>query len=76
MEKNVLTIKGERSHTTEQAQGGFKRIERSRGTFYRRFVLPESADADNISAKGEHGVLMITIPKKQQAQPRRIAVAA
>ena len=76
MEKNVLTVKGERSQETKEEKNGFKRVERVHGTFYRRFSLPDTADADRISAKGENGVLTITIPKKEKAQPRRINVAA
>ena len=76
MENNVLTVKGERSQETKEEKNGFKRVERVHGTFYRRFSLPDTADAESISAKGENGVLMITIPKKQKAQPRRISVAA
>ena len=76
MENNVLTIKGERRSETRQENNGLKRVERVHGAFYRRFSLPDSADESRISAKGEHGVLAITIPKKEKAQPRRISVQA
>ena len=51
MENGVLTIKGERENEKKQEREGYKRIERSRGSFYRRFSLPETADADKINAK-------------------------
>lgn len=76
MENGVLTVKGERTQESREERNGFKRVERIHGTFYRRFSLPDSADAENISAKGENGVLTISIPKKEKAQPRRISVAA
>jgi HSP20 family protein len=76
MENGVLTVKGERTQENKEERNGFKRVERVNGTFYRRFSLPDSADSENISAKGENGVLTITIPKKEKAQPRRISVAA
>lgn len=76
MENSVLTIKGERNLEQRQEHQGYRRIERTYGTFYRRFSLPDSADADGISAKGENGVLTVTIPKIAKAQPRRIAVGA
>jgi HSP20 family protein len=76
MENGVLTVKGERTQETKEERNGYKRVERVHGTFYRRFSLPDSANAENISAKGENGVLTITIPKKEKAQPRRISVAA
>ena len=76
MENNVLTVKGERHLEQRDEKQGYSRIERVYGAFYRRFSLPDSADAEHISAKGEHGVLTITIPKKEKAQPRRITVGA
>ena len=74
MENGVLTIKGERESEKKEEREGYKRIERSRGTFYRRFTLPETADADKINAKSLHGVLEITIPKHEKLHPRKITV--
>ncbi len=74
MENGILTIKGERHSETREEHEGYKRIERSRGSFYRRFSLPDTADADKITAKSNHGVLEITIPKQEQVQPRKISV--
>lgn len=76
MENGVLTIKGERVSETKEERKDYKRIERSRGTFYRRFGLPDTADAENIMATGKNGVLEITIPKRAITQPRRIKVEA
>ena len=75
MEDGVLTIKGERQHESEEGANGYKRVERSYGTFYRRFSLPDTADADRVTAKGKHGVLEVVIPKHEKVQPRRIAVS-
>ena len=74
MEDGILTIKGERKSESKEEHEGYKRIERSRGSFYRRFSLPDTADADKISAKSNHGVLEITIPKQEKVQPRKISV--
>lgn len=73
MENGVLTIRGMRA---QQEGNGYKRRERPAGVFYRRFVLPDTADAEGISAHGKNGVLQVSIPKRQQAQPRRIQVDA
>jgi HSP20 family protein len=73
-EKGVLTIKGERYSETKDERDGYKRIERSRGSFQRSFTLPDTADTDRISAKNKNGVLEIVIPKHAQVQPRKIAV--
>lgn len=74
MEKGILTIKGERKSETKEENEKFTRVERSRGLFYRRFALPDSADADGITANGKHGVLEIAIPKRPETTPRRIAI--
>lgn len=76
MENGVLTLKGERKSEKTEEREGYKRVERARGTFYRRFSLPDTADADRIEAKSRDGVLEITIPKMDKVQPRRISVKA
>lgn len=76
MENGILSIKGERQSKSEEEREGYKRIERSRGTFYRRFSLPDTADANKITAKSHHGVLEISIPKQEQQQPRKITVSS
>ncbi|HSR62925.1 MAG TPA: Hsp20/alpha crystallin family protein [Gammaproteobacteria bacterium] len=74
MENGVLTLKGERASDKEESHEGYKRVERIRGTFYRRFSLPDTADADRIEATGKNGVLEITLPKSEKGQPRKITV--
>lgn len=74
MEKGILTIKGERAVENREQNGKFTRLERSHGVFYRRFALPDSADADGITAHGKDGVLEIVIPKKAETTPRRITI--
>lgn len=74
LEKGVLTLAGQREQTVEQAGIERKRRERANGKFLRRFVLPDTADADAVSASGKNGVLQIVIPKRAQAQPRKITV--
>lgn len=74
MDKGILTIKGERETSNTEESAAYSRVERSHGVFYRRFSLPDSADADGISATGKHGVLEIRIPKKPESTPRRIQV--
>ena len=74
MENGMLSIKGERESESKVEREGYKRVERSRGTFYRRFNLPDSADAEKINAKSQNGVLEITIPKQEKIQPRKIKI--
>jgi HSP20 family protein len=75
-EKGVLTIKGERRAETKSNTASYERVERVSGTFLRRFTLPETAQAEAISAKQTNGVLEVTIPKQPQVQPKRIEVQA
>lgn len=62
---NVLTLKAE--HGTEKEEKDEKKhyhvVERSHGTFLRRFALPFEADADKVEAAFDKGVLKVTIPK-------------
>lgn len=76
MDNGILSIKGERKTEAREHTERYSRIERSHGLFYRRFALPDSADPEGVSASGKHGVLEITIPKKPETKPRRIAVSA
>lgn len=76
-ENGVLTIKGQRnSQRQDTDKGGYERIERTSGSFVRRFTLPESANTESITAKQTNGVLEVSIPKAPKVQPRRISVAA
>lgn len=76
MEDGVLTVRGERRSESRENQDGWRRVERVSGQFFRRFSLPDTADAEAISARGSHGVLEIVIPKQAKVQPRRITVQA
>ena len=76
-ENGVLTIRGER-HTQkkESDQNSYERVERTSGSFLRRFTLPDTANTETIKAKQTNGVLEVSIPKHPQVQPRRISVEA
>jgi len=76
MDAGVLTVSGERHNETSEESEGLKRVERSSGKFYRRFTLPETADADGIAARSSNGILEVTIPKQPEVQARRITVQA
>lgn len=76
MDKGILSIKGERKSEAAEQSERFSRIERRYGSFHRRFALPDTADAEGITAHGRNGVLEIAIPKRAEASPRRIQVGA
>lgn len=70
----MLVITGKRRSDVEEDKEGYHRVERCYGVFYRRFSLPESADTDNIKAKGKNGVLEITIPKVEREVSKKIDI--
>ncbi len=70
----MLTLSGEKRHELEENQQGLYRSERSYGAFKRTFALPETVDADKISARFENGVLWLTLPKKPEAKARQISI--
>jgi HSP20 family protein len=69
----ILTIRGQQ-RSEEQKQGSYVRRERKLASVYRQISLPAEVRAEEISANFEHGVLTITIPRAQKAQPKRIQV--
>lgn len=76
-ENNVLTIGGSRSTSFTPDKEGTLRVhlsERQTGTFERSVRLPEFVEGDRIEAQFENGVLHVTVPKSQAAQPRKIRV--
>jgi hypothetical protein len=50
MEAGVLTVKGKKESEAKTEKEGYKRVERTFGSFYRRFSLPNSADGEAINA--------------------------
>ena len=73
-DNNMLTIKGEKETEHKEKKDNFVRYERSKGSFYRRIMLPDMVDADKISAKNKNGVLVVTIPKSEKKITRKIEI--
>ncbi len=76
MDAGVLTVSGDRQAGDIADESRLRRVERSSGRFHRRFTLPKTVDADNITAKSLNGILEVSIPKLAEVQARRIAVEA
>jgi len=74
IEKNVLTLSGERKVEKEEVDGTYRRVERQYGSFTRSFTLPETVDTENITADLKEGVLALRLPKKDAPTPRSISV--
>jgi HSP20 family protein len=78
-EQNILTVRGSKPMGFEIGKDTELRVysaERVVGNFERSVRLPEFVDGEKISAEFANGVLFLTIPKVQAAQPRRITVKA
>jgi HSP20 family protein len=76
VDQNVLTIRGSRKQESEERRDGWIRRERRTGSVHRQVVLPAEVRADEIRASFENGVLTVTVPRAQKAQPKRIPVSA
>ena len=76
MDAGVLSIAGHRHQESRTEDAGLQRAERVSGRFFRRFSLPDTADADKITAQCRNGILEVVIPKQPQVQARRIEVQA
>ncbi|KAH6761339.1 17.6 kDa class II heat shock protein [Perilla frutescens var. hirtella] len=69
-EDNVLNISGERKREEEEG-ARYVRMERRIGKFMRKFVLPENANTDKISAVCQDGVLTVTVEKLPPPEPKK-----
>ena len=62
-----------RDATNRDERNGYRRVERISGRFFRRFTLPDTANAEDIKAHSTHGALEVIIPKHDRVMPRRIS---
>jgi HSP20 family protein len=78
-EQNVLTVRGAKRSVIEANHDGDLRVyaaERVTGSFERSIRLPEFVDGERISADFSNGLLVVTVPKAQAAQARKIEIKA
>ena len=74
LHNGVLTVAGHRDAEDRQEGESYALYERQYGSFTRSFSLPDVADGDHIDAKLTDGVLTLSIPKRAEAKPRKIAL--
>jgi len=70
----TLIIQGERRFIKESPEDNYVQIERPYGTFRRTFSIPRTIDQEEIRASYKDGVLRVVLPRKQEIQPKQIAV--
>jgi len=75
---DMLMIRGEKQHSSEKKDKHFYRVERSYGAFQRTLALPDDANADEISAQLEKGVLRLEIPRRESSSDpvKRISISS
>src|SRR5215510_1738307 len=74
IENNVLTLRGERKFEEETNRENYHRVERRYGEFVRSFNIPTYVDATKIRAEYKHGLLTVTLPKREEARTKQIEV--
>jgi len=74
VEKQTLTVRGQRNFEKEEKEENFQRIERRYGSFSRSFTLPSTIDTESVNANYENGVLKIELAKREEAKPKQIKV--
>lgn len=77
LENNVLTIAGEKKMERQDTNRDtdYRLFERRYGRFQRSFTVPPTVRGDECEARYENGVLSVSLPKSEEARPRRIQVA-
>jgi len=69
--KNVLSISSEKKNEKKEKDDNYTRREFSYQSFQRVFTVPENAvNGDKISAKYNDGILVITLPKREEVKPQ------
>ena len=70
----ALTISGERKSETKDGNAEVYRSERFVGRFQRTVTLPSPVASDKVKASYKDGILTVTLPKAEEAKPRKIQV--
>ena len=71
---NRLSISGHRQSEEHKEGDNIFTLERTYGSFSRAFTLPDTADSEKIKAEMKDGVLSINLPKRTEAQPRKVSI--
>ena len=71
----TLTLSGERKQEEETKNESCHRLERSYGMFERSFTVPKNVDAKKIDASLKDGMLVLTIPKVEEAKTKAIPIS-
>jgi HSP20 family protein len=75
IENNVITLRGERRFEKKDESDNYHRVERAYGSFTRSFTLPQTVQAESVTAEYRNGVLRVVMPKREEVKARRIEIA-
>lgn len=73
-ENNVITLSGQRKFQKKSEGDNYHRLERAYGTFTRSFTLPQTVTAEGARAEFNNGVLLVTLPKREETKARKIEI--
>jgi HSP20 family protein len=76
LDNNVLTIKGERHLEKDVKKESYHRMERTYGSFFRSFSLPNTVDTGNVRAEYKDGLLTLALPKLAASKSRTVEIKA
>ena len=76
IEHGTLTIRGQSKSEQERRERNYVIREHRAGSFSRSIRLPDMVDPDACQATYDNGILRLTLPKSEQAKPRRIPIQA
>ena len=76
VKNDVLVISGKRPFEKDVSKENYHRIERAYGKFRRSFILGIQVQVDNIKAAYRDGVLEITLPKVEDAKPKKVEISS
>lgn len=74
LDEDELTVSGEKKDDAKEIGKNWYRREQSYGTFSRVIPLPATVEADKAKATFKKGVLTITLPKREEEQPKRKSI--
>ena len=74
VENGILTLRGSRQFEKATEAETYHRVERAYGSFERSFSLPTNVDPGKVKAVYRHGVLHLTLPKREEAKPQSISI--
>lgn len=74
LSSNMLTISGKKEEEHREEGEQYYAMERTYGSFSRSFSLPDSVDSEHVTAELKDGVLTVNVPKRPEAQPKKIQI--